>query len=115
MSSSHSVSLPDRGIQAPPLTLINWPVMVIAQRGEQESDSQSKIMAPSTANAPFIEIRIALPGLMKTILGPLAQANHLADMPDFNDPSKLGSGKEIVQRLSNLISFSQAGHTVANC
>ncbi len=41
----------------------------------------------------------------KTILGPLAQANHLADMPDFNDPSKLGSGKEMVQRLSNLIAI----------
>jgi type I restriction enzyme M protein len=32
----------------------------------------------------------------KKILGPLAQANKLSDMPDFNDPNKLGSGKEMV-------------------
>jgi type I restriction enzyme M protein len=41
----------------------------------------------------------------KKILGPLAQANHLADMPDFNDPTKLGSGKEMVERLTNLIAI----------
>ena len=38
----------------------------------------------------------------KKILGPLAQANQLSDMPDFNDPNKLGSGKEMVERLTNL-------------
>ena len=41
----------------------------------------------------------------KKILGPLAQANHLSDMPDFNDPNKLGSGKEMVDRLTNLIAI----------
>ena len=41
----------------------------------------------------------------KTILGPLAKANNLSDMPDFNDPNKLGSGKEIVERLTNLIAI----------
>ncbi|WP_145136215.1 type I restriction-modification system subunit M [Roseomonas gilardii] len=41
----------------------------------------------------------------KKILGPLAQANNLADMPDFNDPTKLGSGKEMQDRLTNLISI----------
>lgn len=41
----------------------------------------------------------------KKILGPLAQANNLSDMPDFNDPSKLGSGKEMVDRLTNLVSI----------
>jgi type I restriction enzyme M protein len=41
----------------------------------------------------------------KKIVGPLASANQLSDMPDFNDPSKLGSGKEMVDRLSNLISI----------
>jgi len=41
----------------------------------------------------------------KKILGPLAQANKLADMPDFADPSKLGNGKEMVDRLTNLISI----------
>jgi type I restriction enzyme M protein len=41
----------------------------------------------------------------KKILGPLAQANQLADMPDFNDPAKLGSGKEMVDKLTNLIAI----------
>jgi type I restriction enzyme M protein len=44
----------------------------------------------------------------KKILGPLAQANNLADMPDFNDPTKLGSGKEMVERLTNLISIFES-------
>ena len=41
----------------------------------------------------------------KKIIGPLANANRLSDMPDFNDASKLGSGSEIVERLTNLISI----------
>jgi type I restriction enzyme M protein len=39
----------------------------------------------------------------KKILGPLAIANNLSDMPDFNDANKLGSGKEQVDRLTKLI------------
>ncbi len=39
----------------------------------------------------------------KRIVGPLAAANKLADMPDFNDAAKLGTGKEMVDRLTNLI------------
>ena len=41
----------------------------------------------------------------KKILGPLALASNLSDMPDFNDPNKLGSGKEMVDRLTSLISI----------
>ena len=41
----------------------------------------------------------------KKILGPLSQANHLSDMPDFADPNKLGNGKEMVERLTNLIAI----------
>lgn len=41
----------------------------------------------------------------KRIVAPLASANQLSDMPDFNDPSKLGSGKEMVDRLTNLIAI----------
>ncbi len=41
----------------------------------------------------------------KRILGPLAEANKLSDMPDFNDPAKLGDGKEKVERLTNLIAI----------
>lgn len=41
----------------------------------------------------------------KKIIGPIADANKLSDMPDFNDVSKLGSGKEMVDRLTNLIAI----------
>src|SRR5437660_1512512 len=41
----------------------------------------------------------------KRIIAPLANANKLSDMPDFNEPSKLGSGKEMVERLTNLIAI----------
>ena len=41
----------------------------------------------------------------KKILGPLAKANNLSDMPDFNDATKLGDGKENVDRLTNLIAI----------
>jgi type I restriction enzyme M protein len=54
----------------------------------------------------------------KKIIGPLANANKLSDMPDFNEPAKLGSGmpdfnepaklgsgKEMVERLTNLIAI----------
>jgi type I restriction enzyme M protein len=41
----------------------------------------------------------------KKILGPLALENNLSDMPDFNDPNKLGSGKEMVDRITNLIAI----------
>ena len=41
----------------------------------------------------------------KKIIAPLAQANKLSDMPDFNDATKLGSGKEMVDRLTHLIAI----------
>jgi type I restriction enzyme M protein len=37
----------------------------------------------------------------KKIIAPLANANKLSDMPDFNDANKLGTGKEMVDRLTN--------------
>jgi len=50
------------------------------------------------AGASFADM-VALKGktdigdqINKKILGPLAQANKLSDMPDFNDPNKLGLG-----------------------
>jgi type I restriction enzyme M protein len=41
----------------------------------------------------------------KKIIAPLANANKLpeADFPDFSDPTKLGSGQDMVDRLTNLI------------
>ena len=41
----------------------------------------------------------------KKIIEPLANANNLSDMPDFNDATKLGTGKEMVDRLTNLIAI----------
>ncbi len=41
----------------------------------------------------------------KRIVAPLAAANQLSEMPDFNDAAKLGSGKEMVDRLTNLIAI----------
>ena len=41
----------------------------------------------------------------KKIIAPLANENKLSDMPDFNDETKLGSGKEMVDRLTNLIAI----------
>ncbi|AKB74052.1 Type I restriction-modification system, DNA-methyltransferase subunit M [Methanosarcina lacustris Z-7289] len=41
----------------------------------------------------------------KKIIGPLSNANKLSDMPDFHDATKLGSGKEQVDRLTNLIAI----------
>lgn len=41
----------------------------------------------------------------KKIIAPLMLANKLSDMPDFADVGKLGSGKEMVERLTNLIAI----------
>lgn len=41
----------------------------------------------------------------KKIIAPLAAANKLSDMPDFNDATKLGDAKEKVERLTNLIAI----------
>jgi type I restriction enzyme M protein len=41
----------------------------------------------------------------KQIIAPLKSANKLAEMADFNSADKLGSGKEMVERLTNLITI----------
>src|SRR5256885_1596029 len=41
----------------------------------------------------------------KRVIGPLKDANKLSDFPDFNDATKLGDGKEKVDRLTNLIAI----------
>src|SRR5579872_6033268 len=41
----------------------------------------------------------------KKIIAPLANANKLSSMPDFSDPEKLGTGKELVDKLTNLIAI----------
>ena len=41
----------------------------------------------------------------KKIIAPLASANKLFDMRDFNDATRLGGGKEVVERLTNLVAI----------
>jgi len=41
----------------------------------------------------------------KKIIGPIAEANKLSEMPDFANPEKLGSGPDMVKRLTNLIAI----------
>ena len=79
-----------------------------------------KYISDKYANQPFAPISIpsgssfkdmvALKGtpdigdqINKKILAPLVNANKLSDFPDFNDPTKLGNGKDMVDRLTNLI------------
>jgi len=85
-----------------------------------------KYISDKYAGRPYAAIRIppgasfkdmvALKGnaeigdlINKKIIAPLAKANEQqieqADFPDFNDPVKLGDGKERVERLTNLIAI----------
>ncbi|MCY7371342.1 MAG: hypothetical protein LH479_10870, partial [Polaromonas sp.] len=41
----------------------------------------------------------------KKIIAVLADANKLSDLPDFNDPTRLGIGKEMDERLTKLIAI----------
>jgi type I restriction enzyme M protein len=83
-----------------------------------------KYVSDKYANQPYAPITIpegasfkdlvALKGksdigdqINKKIIAPLASANKLSDMPDFNDANKLGTGKEMVDRLTNLIAIFQ--------
>ena len=43
----------------------------------------------------------------KKIIAPLFDANRLSDAPDFNGANKLGSGKELIDRLTDLIAIFQ--------
>lgn len=79
-----------------------------------------KYISDRYANIPYAPIKIptgssfqdmvALKGnpnigdlINKQIIGPIAEANKLSEMPDFANPDKLGSGPEMVKKLSNLI------------
>jgi type I restriction enzyme M protein len=83
-----------------------------------------KYISDKYANVPYAPISVpkgasfsdmvALKGkpdigdqINKTIIAPLANANKLSDFPDFNDATKLGSGKEMVDRLTDLIAVFQ--------
>ena len=81
-----------------------------------------KYVSDKYAGRPFAEITVppgssfrdlvALKGqpdigdqINKKIIAPLAKANNLSDLPDFNDANKLGASKEMVERLTNLIAI----------
>ena len=81
-----------------------------------------KYVSDKYAGVPYAEVTIpdgasfsdmvALKGrsdigdqINKKVIAPLAKANELSDMPDFNDATKLGAGKEMVDRLTNLIAI----------
>jgi len=81
-----------------------------------------KYISDKYAGQPYAPIKIpagstfqdmvALKGLStigddinKKIIGPIAEANKLSEMPDFNNPDKLGSGADMVKKLSNLIAI----------
>lgn len=54
---------------------------------------------------------------INTIIGTLAKANQLQgiiDVANFNDPAKLGDGKEMVDRLSNLVAIFEDLNLGAN-
>jgi type I restriction enzyme M protein len=46
----------------------------------------------------------------KKIIAPLANSNKLSDMPDFNDANKLGTGKEMVDRLRQVLGVRAGRH-----
>ena len=81
-----------------------------------------KYVSDKYAGVPYAEVTIpdgasfsdmvALKGrsdigdqINKKVIAPLAKANELSDMPDFNDATKLGTGREMVDRLTNLIAI----------
>lgn len=78
------------------------------------SDKYAKVpFAPITIpeGASFQDM-VALKGqpdigdqINKKIIAPLVNANRLSDFPDFNDDTKLGSGAEKKDRLTNLIAI----------
>jgi type I restriction enzyme M protein len=76
-----------------------------------KSDGSSLIVVPEGGS---FDDMVALKGdpeigeKMNKVIGKLAEANDLQtviDQADFNDPEKLGSGKEMQDRLSNLVSI----------
>lgn len=67
------------------------------------------ITIPPSANFKEMVALKGKPGIgdeiNKKIIGPLANTNKISDFPDFNDANKLSSGKEMVDRLTNLIAI----------
>lgn len=86
-------------------------MLFIKYISDKYSDKYSPIQVPQGSS---FEDMVALKGdaeigdkINKLIIAPIAEKNNLSEMPDFNDPNKLGSGKDMVERLTNLISIFQ--------
>jgi type I restriction enzyme M protein len=87
-------------------------IKYITDKYGDSSDFAPPVSIPKGASfKDMLELRgkIDIGDMINTqIIAPLVQANERlarSDFPDFNDPNKLGQGKEMVERLTNLIAI----------
>src|ERR1700723_2521640 len=80
------------------MTSQKWAEIAEIRSGSPKAQA-SKTWSPSKAPAT------SATRSTKKIIAPLVKANKLADMPDFNDSTKLDDGKDKVDRLTNLIAI----------
>jgi type I restriction enzyme M protein len=89
-------------------------IKYVSDKYENSSDFAPPVIIPKGAS--FTDM-IALKGkpdigdkINTQVIQPLIEANDRlarSDFPDFNDPNKLGEGKDMVEKLSNLIGIFQ--------
>ena len=88
-------------------------VLLFVKYVSDKAASQSSYLLDVPKGGSFSDM-VALKGnkeigdKINTIIGKLAEANDLKgviDVADFNDADKLGKGKDMVDRLSNLVSI----------
>jgi type I restriction enzyme M protein len=89
-------------------------IKYITDKYGDSDDFEPPVTSP--AGASFTDM-IAMKGkpdigdrINKEVIAPLVAANSRlarSDFPDFNDPNKLGEGKEMVDRLTSLVAIFQ--------
>ncbi len=89
-------------------------IKYVSDKYANSTDFRPAVVIPKGAS--FVDM-VALKGqpdigdkINTQIIQPLIEANSKlarSDFPDFNDPNKLGEGKEMVERLGNLIAVFQ--------
>lgn len=89
-------------------------IKYISDKYAHSTDLAPPVVIPKGASFPDM---VALKGkgdigdrINTQIIQPLIDANSRlarSDFPDFNDPNKLGQGKEMVDRLTNLVAIFQ--------
>ncbi len=89
-------------------------IKYVSDKYANSKDLRPAVLIPKGAS--FADM-VALKGkndigdkINKQIIGPLTEKNERlarSDFPDFNDPNKLGEGKAMVDRLTDLISIFQ--------